>query len=233
MEFDPPLIETRLVRRYKRFLADVELASGEIITVHCANPGSMLGLTDPGIRAWISDSNNPKRKLRYSLEMVEADNTLVGINTSHPNRLAREAIEAGRISELTGWETLRPEVIYGDRSRVDLLLETAEKPPVYVEVKNVHFRRLPQVFEFPDSVTARGAKHLYELAKQVEAGARAAMLYIVQRDDGDSLKIAADLDPTYATAFEYAMKHGVEAYALCCRITPVSIDAHRLIKVEM
>jgi len=232
MKFDVPLIETRLVKRYKRFLADVEIPDGEIITVHCANPGSMLGLTEPGIRAWISDSQNPKRKLRYSLEMVEVDGVIVGINTSHPNKLAKEAIELGRISELTGYETLRTEVKYGENSRIDILLQSDGKPDTYVEVKNVHFIRTPGIHEFPDSVTARGAKHLDEMANEVRRGNRAVMLYVIQRNDGDTFKFAADLDPNYCEAFKRAHEAGVEAIAIRCNVTPESIDAVDLIAIE-
>ena len=216
MKFSPPLIETRLVKRYKRFLADVEMSDGEIITVHCANPGSMLGLTQEGNRAWISDSQNPKRKLRYSLEIIEVDGVMVGINTSHPNKLAKEAIEAGRIVELTGYETLRTEVKYGENSRIDILLQDENKADAYIEVKNVHFIRTPGLHEFPDSVTARGAKHLDEMAREVEKGNRAVMLYVIQRGDGDRFQFAHDLDPNYYEAFKRAHAKGVEAIAIRC-----------------
>ncbi len=232
MKFPVPLLETTLVRRYKRFLADVELPSGEVITVHCANPGSMLGLTEPGIRAWISDSQNPKRKLQYSLEMVEADNTLVGVNTNLPNALAREAIEAGRIPSLSKYENLRTEVKYGENSRIDILLESSKAKPIYVEVKNVHFSRTPGLFEFPDSVTARGAKHLDEMAREVEKGNRAVMLYVVQRNDGDRFRLSRDLDPNYGKAFDRARKTGVEAIAIRCDVQTDGIDAVDLIKLE-
>lgn len=225
MRFDPPLIRTTLVRRYKRFLADVETVDGELITVHCPNPGSMMGLTEPGNPAWISDSCNPKRKLRYTLELVEVSGVLVGINTNHPNRLAEEAIAAGRIEALGGFDRIRREVRYGENSRIDLLLETDGKPDVYVEVKNVHFVRTPGLHEFPDSVTARGAKHLGEMAREVEKGNRAAMLYIIQRADGDKLQFAHDLDPAYVAAFREAQAVGVEAYALRCDVQIDCIDA--------
>jgi len=233
MKFSPALIETRLVKRYKRFLADVELKDGEIITVHCANPGSMRGLTEPGIRAWISDSQNPKRKLRYSLELVEVDGVMVGINTSHPNHLAREAIEAGRIPELADFDILRSEVKYGTNSRIDLLMHKDGHPDTYIEVKNVHFVRTHGLNEFPDSVTTRGAKHLDELANEVARGNRAVMLYVIQREDGERLKFAEDLDPGYVDAFKRAHQAGVEAFALRCRVTPNSIDAWDLISIDI
>ena len=232
MKFTPPLIETRLVKRYKRFLADVEMPTGEIITVHCANPGSMLGLTEPGNKAWISDSKNPKRKLRYSLEIIEVDGVMVGINTSHPNKLAREAIEAGRIPQLAGYETLRTEVKYGENSRIDILLQNKNKSDTYVEVKNVHFVRTPRLHEFPDSVTARGAKHLDEMAREVEKGNRAVMLYVIQRGDGDKFQFASDLDPNYFNAFKRASAKGVEAIAIRCNVNIEGIDAVDLLEIN-
>lgn len=233
MHFSPTLIETKLVKRYKRFLADVELADGEIITVHCANPGSMMGLTEPGNRAWISDSQNPKRKLRYSLEIIEVNGVMVGVNTSHPNKLARETLENGLIPELSGFDNIRTEVKYGKNSRIDILLEKQNDKDIFVEVKNVHFVRTSGIHEFPDSVTARGAKHLMEMANEVNKGNRAAMVYIIQRNDGDVFKLANDLDPEYAKAFKYAASQGVEAYAVCCDVRTDGIDANRLVTIDI
>jgi sugar fermentation stimulation protein A len=228
MRFSQPLIRGRLLRRYKRFLADIELDGGEIVTAHCANPGSMLGLNDPGISAWLSKSDNPKRKLAWSLEVVEVDvgrgPTLVGINTGHPNRLVEDAISAGAISELAGYETLRREVKYGKNSRIDLLLSNEGKPDCYVEVKNVHLVREPGLAEFPDSVTARGAKHLDELSDMVRQGARAAMFYLVQRGDTERVMIARDIDPAYGDALERARKAGVEVVAYGCEVTAEGIE---------
>ena len=229
MQFDPPLIEAVLIRRYKRFLADVRLADGEEITVHCPNPGAMLGLSDPGNRVWISDSQNPKRKLRYTLEMMEveapAGKTLVGINTMHPNKLAVEAIKNGLLPELSCYETLRTEVKYGENSRIDILLESDGRPPCYVEIKNVHLVRREGLHEFPDSKTARGAKHLNEMAAMVKAGARAVMLYVIQREDGDRFTLARDMDSNYVDAFENAVSVGVEALAIRCKVSPQQIEA--------
>jgi len=232
MKFSPPLIETRLVKRYKRFLADVELPDGNIITVHCANSGSMRGLTEPGNRAWISDSQNPKRKLQYSLELIEVDGVMVGMNTGHPNKLAREAIENGRIPDLAGYDTLRTEVKYGKNSRIDILLQDENRADAYVEVKNVHFVRTPGIHEFPDSVTARGAKHLDEMAREVEKRNRAVMLYVIQRNDGDILQFARDLDPNYHDSFLRAHAKGVEAIAIRCNVSVEGIEAVDLIKIK-
>ena len=229
MEFAQPLISAVLEQRYKRFLADVRLKDGSVITVHCPNPGAMMGLNVPGYRCWISDSGNPKRKLRHTLELVEAVGpsgpTLVGINTGWPNKLAEEAIGNGIVPELTGYETLRREVKYGENSRVDILLQDDNRPDCYVEVKNVHLVREGRVHEFPDCKTARGAKHLRELAAEVAKGNRAVMLYIIQREDGDTFSLARALDPAYAQAFEQARLAGVEAYAIRCQISTGRITA--------
>ena len=218
MRFSAPLVEGRLVRRYKRFLSDVELHTGEMVTAHCANPGSMLGLTTPGSRVWLSRSDNPKRKLAFSWELIEVDlgrgATLVGINTSSPNGAVASAIQNDLIPELTGYASLRREVRYGGNSRIDILLEDEARPPCYVEIKNVHLMREAGLAEFPDSVTVRGAKHLAALSQMAAASARAVMVYFVQRGDADAFALAEDIDPTYAAAFRAAAASGVEALAL-------------------
>lgn len=231
MRFDTPLIEGRLVKRYKRFLADIALPDGRVETAHCPNPGAMTGVADPGSRVWVSRSDNPKRKLALTLEIVEADATLVGVNTSRPNAIAEEAVRAGAIPELARYARLRREARYGQSSRIDLLLEDDARPPCYVEVKNVHLMRRPGRAEFPDSVTARGAKHLRELADQVAQGARAVQLFIVQRADCEAVSLAADIDPTYAKTFADARAAGVEALALGCAVGVEGIVAARALPV--
>ncbi|WP_299481272.1 DNA/RNA nuclease SfsA [uncultured Roseibium sp.] len=234
MKFAAPLVGGRLVKRYKRFLADVILdANGEEVTAHCANPGSMLGLKEPGSRVWLSLSDNPKRKLKYSWEIIEADGALVGINTAHPNKLVEEAIEDGRIDDLTGYASLRREVKYGKNSRIDILLEGADEHKTYVEVKNVHLMRQAGLAEFPDSVTARGAKHLHELADMVAEGHSAAMVFLVQRPDCSTLSLAADIDPAYASAFQQAKEAGVAAYAIGCDVRQDGIDAVKPVAIKV
>jgi sugar fermentation stimulation protein A len=229
----PPLVAGRLIQRYKRFLADVELADGTLVTAHCANPGSMMGLNAPGSSVWLSVSDDPKRKLKHSWKLIEVDfgwqgPQLVCLDTGHPNRLAEEAIRAGAIPELSGYSILRREVRYGRNSRIDLLLSDPERADAYVEVKNVHLMREPGLAEFPDSVTARGAKHLVELGDMVEAGHRAVMLFVVQMD-ATRFAIAADLDKTYDAALVRAIGRGVEVLVYVCAVTRDEIAITRRI----
>ncbi len=223
MKFDPPLVSGTLVQRYKRFLFDAILDDGSAITGSCPNTGSMRGLTAPGSRIWMSESDSPTRKHRHRLELVEADDTIVGINTGLPNRLAEEAIHAGLVSDLGSYPVLEREKKYGRNSRIDILLSGPDRPLAYVEVKNVHFRRTAGLAEFPDTVTERGAKHLEELGDMAEAGCRAVMLYLIQREDCSRFRICADLDPAYAAGFRRAISRGVEAYAVKCAVTSQQI----------
>jgi sugar fermentation stimulation protein A len=219
----PALLRGTLIRRYKRFLADVRLDDGGLVTATCPNTGSMIGLTAPGSVVWLSKSDSPSRKYRHTWELVEADlgkgPALVGINTGHPNKLVAEAIAARRIKALTGYPGLRREVNYGRSSRIDLLLECPEKGLCYVEIKNVHLSRRHGLAEFPDSVTARGAKHLAEMSDMVRAGHRAVMVFLIQRSDARRLALARDVDPGYGEAFDAAKAAGVEAIALRCRMS--------------
>ncbi|MEQ8406446.1 MAG: DNA/RNA nuclease SfsA [Oceanicaulis sp.] len=219
MKFASPLQPGRLVKRYKRFLADVALEDGGLITAHCPNPGSMMGLKAPGSRCWVSESTDPRRKLKHTLEVLEADGTLVAMNTMSPNKIAEAAVRAGEIEALSGYAALRREVKYGENSRIDLLLTDPKRPDCYVEVKNCHLMRTPGLAEFPDSVTKRGAKHLYELTQRVRAGDRAVQLFIVQRGDCSKLAPAEDLDPAYAEALRAAAVNGVEIFAYGCEVT--------------
>jgi sugar fermentation stimulation protein A len=237
MQFPAPLLPATLLRRYKRFLADAELPSGETITVHCANPGAMTGLNAPGARIWLSRSASTSRKLAHSWELVEVDlgagAELVGINTGHPNALAGEAIAAGLISELCGYDDIRREVRYGVNSRVDFLLQRTLHPPCYVEIKNVHLMRTPGLAEFPDAVTKRGAKHLGELAAvATSGGGRAVMLFLIQIGSAQRFKLARDIDPAYGTAFDAARQAGVEAIAYRCRISCEGIEVVAPVPIE-
>jgi len=228
MQFPEPLVAARLERRYKRFLADVTLeASGETVVAHCANPGSMLGLAAPGSRVWLSPAADPARKLRWSWELVEVDGQLVGIHTGRANALVAEALASGRVAELAGYDRIRREVRYGAASRVDFLLEGDGKPSCHLEVKSVTLMRGGGLAEFPDAVTARGTRHLAELAAVARAGGRAALLFLVQRADCDRVAAAADIDPAYAAALAQARADGVEVFCYSCRLSPaaVALDA--------
>ncbi len=223
MRFQTPLVPGRLIRRYKRFLADVVLEdSGIEVVAHCPNPGSMMGLQDPDTRVWLEPNDDPKKKLKYGWRLSELPGDhWAGIDTAVPNRVIKEALLARSIPHLADYGAVRPEVKYGTGSRVDFLLSEPGLPDAYVEVKNVHLRRDGDWAEFPDSVTTRGARHLQELTRMVADGHRAVMLYLVQRTDCARLRLAGDLDPAYAAAFDAARGAGVE---MICHGT--KIDRH-------
>lgn len=229
MDFENPLTSATLLRRYKRFLADIRLKDGTETTVHCPNPGAMLGVAPTGAQCWVSRSANKARKLPLTLEITECDSpqgrTLVGVNTNLPNKLAEEAIQAGRLDGVPPDIPLRREVKYGEeRSRIDLLAEPEGERAVYIEVKNCHLlRRDDGVTEFPDCVTARGLKHLRELMTMIRQGHRAMLLFIVQRGDAVGVAPADDLDPDYGQGLREAASAGVELRALKCDISPVAI----------
>lgn len=234
MSFNTPLVGGTLLRRYKRFLCDVRLDDGREITAHCPNPGSMLSLIDGSPqRVWLTPHDDPKRKLQWTLEILSVGETLVCVNTMRPNGLARQAITDGLQPVLGGYDEIRREVKYGQNSRIDLLLTGPNRPDCYVEVKGVTMSRATGLLEFPDSVTKRGAKHLDELTEMVRQGHRAVMFYLVMRDDGQSFKLAEDIDPTYAEAFRRARSAGVEAVAQACVISPEAIYPDRLIHVDI
>ncbi len=229
MDFPQPLIRAQLVSRYKRFFADVVLEDGTELTTHCPNPGAMLGLNMPGLACWISTSDNPKRKLAHTLELVEVDGGLVGINTLAPNRLVAEALAADAIPELAGYAVHRREVKYGEASRVDFLLQGPDRPDCWLEIKNCHLRRTGTLAEFPDCVAARSAKHLRELETMVAQGDRAVVLFVVQRTDCDAFSACRELDPAFAAALDHAADAGVEVLVYACDITPEAVAiAHRI-----
>ena len=237
MLFAAPLVRGTLIRRYKRFLSDITLESGETVVAHVANPGSMIGLAEPGSEVWLSPNANPKAKLAWRWELVRVGGHLVGVNTARPNRLAEEAIAAGAIPELAGYAVCRREVRYGLASRIDLLLEGEGRPPCYVEIKCVNLKRglagRETAAEFPDAVTKRGAKHLVELADMAAAGARAVMLYLVQRGDCDHFRIAEDIDPAYAAALAAARARGVETLCYACDMRLDGIGVAKRVRLAL
>ena len=229
MQLPVPLNSGNLLRRYKRFLADIRLDTGEEITAHCPNPGRMIGLTDSGSKVWLSCSDNPKRKLQYTLELMETNGSLVGINTTHPNNIVSEAIKENMIPGLYGYKTLRREVNYGQRSRIDILLDDEIRGRCWVEVKNVHLRRDSCLgygtAEFPDSVTERGARHINEIVNRIIAGDRGILIFLVQRMDCRYFKIAKDIDPNYYQTLLRGVEAGLE---VLCFDTAICLKSIKL-----
>lgn len=234
MHFSTPLLEARLLRRYQRFLADVETADGRVITAHCPNTGSMQGCKEPGSRVWLSPASNPARKLAWTWELVEtAPGVLVGVHTGRSNTLVREAIELGRVPELRGYDAIRPELKYGEGSRIDFLLQGPGRPDCYVEVKNVTAAVEGRIGYFPDAVTTRGARHLREMSAMVVAGHRAVLVFCVQREDVDAVRPADHIDPDYGRALRAALAAGVEVLALGARMDLRGIEMVRRLGVEL
>ncbi|HBQ37388.1 MAG TPA: DNA/RNA nuclease SfsA [Rhodobacteraceae bacterium] len=233
MRFQTPLISATLIRRYKRFLADVRLESGREVVAHCPNPGSMTGLQKTGARVWLEPNNDPKKKLGYGWRLIEYPaGNLVGIDTSIPNRVVHEALKLGKIKEVVGYDEIRPEMKYGENSRIDFYLSQAGLPDVYLEVKSVTLRRDAGWAEFPDCVTARGTKHLNELRAMVQQGHRAVMLYLLQRTDCDRFRVAEDLDPAYGAASAQARAAGVEMICYGTDISPQGVLLARPVPIK-
>ncbi|MBA3813722.1 MAG: DNA/RNA nuclease SfsA [Alphaproteobacteria bacterium] len=231
MIFHDPLIRGSLIKRYKRFLVDIELEDGSFITAHCPNSGAMQGLTDPGIPVWVSRASNPSRKLPYTWQMAEVDGVFVGMNTANPNALVEEAIRSGVIGELQDYQSMRREVAYGKNSRIDILLEN-DNQKIYVEVKNVHMKR-GKIAAFPSSVTARGAKHMRELMDMVHLGHKAYVVYVVQRNDCEGFDLASDIDPVYAQTTLRALENGVEALVYACDVSPNGISIKNRLTINL
>lgn len=229
MRFPSPLVPARLLRRYKRFLADAVLeGSGLEVAAHCPNPGAMIGLDRPGSRIWLEPNDDPRKKLKFGWRLAELDGGhLAGIDTGVPNRVVGEALRASLIPELAHYDSIRAEVPYAEKSRVDFLATAPGLPDTYLEVKNAHLCRKGTLAEFPDCVTERGARHLDDLARMVGLGHRAVMLFLVQRTDCDAFDLARDLDPAYAEAFERAQRAGVEAIAYGTTITTEGVSLGR------
>jgi sugar fermentation stimulation protein A len=235
MRFEPPLEQARLLRRYKRFLADIETVSGELLTIHCPNTGSMLNCMGEGARVWFSRSNDPKRKLPGTWEIGETPHgRLAVINTARANGLVEEALHAGLIAELAGFSALKREVPYGqERSRVDFCLEYPSGT-AFVEVKSVTLGFADtRVAAFPDARTERGAKHLRELAALARAGVRAVQLYCVNLSEIDAVRPAEEIDPTYAAALRDAACAGVEVLAYGAEISPQGVELVRRLEVHL
>lgn len=222
MKFKESLIEGILLKRYKRFLADVKLVDGQFVTAHCPNSGSMKTCKEPGWKVLLSKSDNPARKLKYTWEMVHNGKCWIGINTQLPNKIAIEAIENQKIPELNGYNEIQSEKKYGKNSRIDILLK-GKSGMCYVEVKNVTLVEADGFYKFPDAVTERGKKHLNELLEMVKTGHRAVMLFVIQRSDGTTFKPADRIDPEYARVLKDVYHQGVEILAYQADVSPTEI----------
>lgn len=221
MDFSAPLVPATLLKRYKRFLADCRLADGTEVTAHCANPGSMMGLATPGTRVWLEPNDDPKKKLDWGWRLVEHHTGhFIGVDTAVPNRMLKAALEARDVPALDLYDKVRAEVPYGEKSRIDFLLSAEGQPDAYVEVKSVTLCRTPGVAEFPDAVTERGARHMFELALMAKQGYRAAVFFLVQRTDASEMRIADDIDPGYTRALLTAYRAGVEVICHSTNISP-------------
>jgi sugar fermentation stimulation protein A len=233
MKLEPALIPATLIRRYKRFLADVQLENGEIITVHTPNTGSMLGLSEPGMQVWLRDTQNPKRKYRFSWEMSEPiKENLVGVHTGIVNQLVTEAIEQGRIAELSGYDTVLQERPYGrENSRIDLLLTARGRADCYIEIKNVTAIDEENVAIFPDAVSTRGQKHLRELSGLVKDGKRAVMFFCIQRQDCRAFRPAEEIDSRYTELLGQAHHAGVEILAYQASLAPDRIEITHSVEI--
>jgi sugar fermentation stimulation protein A len=231
MRFSSQLIPGTLVQRYKRFLADVRLAGGEIVTAHCTNTGSMMGCKEPGSAVYLSRSDNLTRKLPYTWELIQANGTWVGINTLHPNRLVAEAVKSGALCELDNYPAVRREVVTRQGTRLDLCLERTDCR-CYVEVKNVTLS-VDGAAAFPDAISERGTKHLKELIRLKRKGYRAAVVFVIQRDDCEIFRPADEIDPEYGRWLRRAIKAGVEALPYRAKVTPGEIVLAKRLETKL
>lgn len=231
MKFGKKLIPGRLLKRYKRFMADIELESGDVVTAHCPNSGSMRGVKEAGSRVYLTPyEGSSGRKLLYTWEMIECEKGWVGINTSRTNALVEEALSLKMIQAFKNYSNVRREVKYAENSRIDFLLEGEGLPPLYLEVKNVTLRE-DGIARFPDAVTERGTKHLKALMRMVEEGARSAILYVVQREDCEAFALAKKIDPKYADMAILSKNKGVETYCYACHVSPYEISLRAKLQI--
>ena len=230
MKFKVRLLQGALIKRYKRFFIDIKYKN-KIITAHCPNSGSMMGLLDRGNKAWFSLSDNPKRKLKYTLEMIEVKNKKVGINTLLTNKIVLEALKHKKINSLNKFNHIKTESKFSDGTRFDFLLSN-DKEKCFLEVKNVTLLRENKIAEFPDAITSRGTKHLNELCNAKKKGYQSYILYLIQRENCDSFKIAKDIDEEYKIAFSKALKSGVKILCYDCKLNSEEIKLNKQINYE-
>jgi len=231
MQFKTNLIKGKLLKRYKRFLADIILEDGTEVVSHCPNPGSMMGLATVGTTVWLEPNNDPKKKLKYGWRLVEYKNQMICIDTSIANIVIKEALEKKEIPELS-YQGFKPEVKYSDNSRIDFLL-TSPSQQTYLEIKSVTLMREKGLAEFPDSITKRGSKHLEDLSKMVTSGHKAVLLFLCMRNDVDRVRIAADLDSIYSASIKAALKSGVQLICYDTQVTRFGVRLGKPIVVEI
>jgi len=230
MKFKEKLLQGTLLKRYKRFFIDIKYQN-KIITAHCPNSGSMLGLLKKDNKVWFSKSNNPKRKLKYTLEIIVVDKKFVGINTHLSNKIVMEALQEKKIKELIKYNNIKPEVKFSDKTRFDFLISN-NKEKCFLEVKNVTLARNKGIAEFPDAVTSRGTKHLNELIVAKKKGYQSYLLYLIQREDCKSFKIAKDVDREYKINYDKALKLGVKILCYDCKLNNEEIRINNRINYE-
>ena len=230
MKFKGKLLQGTLIKRYKRFFVDIKYQN-ETITAHCPNTGSMMGLLNKGNNVWFSETNNPKRKLKYTLEIVNIDKKLIGINTHLTNKIVLEALNQKRIKNLAKFDHIKTEVKFSDKTRFDFLISN-NKEKCFLEVKNVTLVRSNKTAEFPDAITSRGTKHLKELINAKKKGYKSCILYLIQREDCKSFKIANDIDQEYKTTFNEALKNGVKMLCYDCKLSDEEIKLNNQISYE-
>ena len=230
MEFKERLLQGTLIKRYKRFFVDIKYKN-KIIIAHCPNSGSMMGLLKKGNKIWFSRSDNPNRKLKYTLEIIEEEKKMVGINTLLTNKIVFEALNQKRIKKLVKFNNIKAEVKFSDKTRFDFLISN-NKEKCFLEVKNVTLSRKDKIAEFPDAITSRGTKHLNELIIAKERGFKSYILYLIQREDCESFRIAKDIDEEYKIAFDKAVKNGVKILCYDCKITDEEIKLNNRINYE-
>ena len=231
MKFKERLLQGTFIKRYKRFFVDIEYKN-KIITAHCPNSGSMMGLLNKGNDVWFSKSDNPKRKLKFTLEIVNVDKKLIGINTQLTNKIVLEALNKKKIKKLIKFNSINPEVKFSDSTRFDFLISN-DKEKCFLEVKNVTLVRRGKIAEFPDAITSRGTKHLKELINAKKKGFESCILYLIQREDCRSFKIAEDIDQEYKITFDEALKNGVRMLCYDCKLSNEEIKLNNQINYEL
>jgi len=231
MNFENQLISGVFIKRYKRFFVDVKI-KGKKITVHCPNTGSMMGLLSVGNKVWISESNNLKRKLRYTLQIIEKDKKKIGVNTHLTNKIVKEALESGIIKEFNKSSEIKPEQRFGSNTRFDFLIKD-KKNKSFIEVKNVTLSRTPMLAEFPDAVTSRGLKHINDLISAVKKGYRSYLFFVIQRNDCNKFSIAKDIDPQYSKLLTVALRNNVKIICYDCKFSSKGIKLNKKIKLQI